>query len=334
MTRLCGSITTSRRALLAFLWSCVTIVTFLSFLIAGLTAVSRNPYDNNNGYYNDDGYKEEQEQQGENDNYAEIAVTSRALSFTAMWTACLATVIAIFGAVILGFQSPTGAYYTCCTGNVHRTTPLGLGSFIGALLVFGNCTLVTSVLFGEFEIKDYVREGEEAQEENEQANYEEMAALERASVVFSIMCMFLTVVYTGFAGFTFVSSKEVLQEFEADAREEAWYGTTGRGSSLSGAGRAAAAAYNIGQHLDVMGGVAAHRGSTTTSSKTTTNNNSIDTGGYNAPPPPLSTQSTRHRPSASHFNIPGSTLHGGSAGGAGGSTPNEFLGENPFASNS
>eukprot|EP00521_Asterionellopsis_glacialis_P013071 CAMPEP_0195296622 /NCGR_PEP_ID=MMETSP0707-20130614/19847_1 /TAXON_ID=33640 /ORGANISM="Asterionellopsis glacialis, Strain CCMP134" /LENGTH=287 /DNA_ID=CAMNT_0040358191 /DNA_START=285 /DNA_END=1145 /DNA_ORIENTATION=+ len=285
----------SRRALLAFLWSCVTIITFLSFLLAGLTAVSRNASNKN-----DDDYNNNNEEQQD----AEIAVSSRALSFTALWTACLATVIAIFGAVILGFQSPTGTYYTCCTGKVHRTTPLGLGSFIGALLVFGNCTLVTSVLFGEFEIKDYIREGEEADQDD--YSNEEIAALERASVVFSIMCMFLTVLYTGFAGFTFVSSKEVLEEFEADAREEALYG--GRGSSLTGAGRAAAAAYNIGQHLDVMGGVTAHRSSATASKATTTTSNSE----YNAPPP--SSLTNRHIPSASsHFNIPGSSLQTGSS---------------------
>jgi len=138
------------------------------------------------------------------------------------------------------------------------------------------------------------------------------------------MCMFLTVLYTGFAGFTFVSSKEVLEEFEADAREEALYGTQGRGSSLTGAGRAAAAAYNIGQHLDVMGGVTAHRSSATTSKATTTTSNAE----YNAPPP--SSLTNRHIPSASsHFNMPGSSLH---AGGTGNST-NEYMGgDNPFAS--
>lgn len=83
---------------------------------------------------------------------AEIAVTSRAMAFAALWTAVLAALLSIFGTVVLGWQSPTGVYYTCCAPQVHRTTPLALGSFIGSLLMFANLTLVCSVLFGEFEV--------------------------------------------------------------------------------------------------------------------------------------------------------------------------------------
>ena len=54
-----------------------------------------------------------------------------------------------FVLVVVGIR---GLYYTCCSSSVHRTTPLGIGSFIGALLMFANLTLVCSVLFGEFEV--------------------------------------------------------------------------------------------------------------------------------------------------------------------------------------
>jgi hypothetical protein len=97
-------------------------------------------------YDNEDPEQEREEEQ------AEAAVTSRAMAFAALWTAVLATLMAVFGAVVLGWQSPTGQYYTCCSPQVHRTTPLALGSFIGALLMFANLTLVCSVLFGEFEV--------------------------------------------------------------------------------------------------------------------------------------------------------------------------------------
>jgi hypothetical protein len=40
-------------------------------------------------------------------------------------------------------------------------------------------------------------------------------------MTFSIMCMFLTVLYAGFAGLTFAYSKSILDELLEDEREEA-----------------------------------------------------------------------------------------------------------------
>lgn len=137
---LCGGSVSSRRGLLASLWSIVTCLIATAYVIALIFTLS----DNNSNNNNDDG-------QDKND--VEMAVTSRAMAFASLWTAVLATLMAIFGAVILGWQSPTGVYYTCCSPQVHRTTPLALGSFIGALLMFANLTLVCSILFGEFEVR-------------------------------------------------------------------------------------------------------------------------------------------------------------------------------------
>jgi hypothetical protein len=129
------------------LWSAVNILTFLAFIIALSFAISAK----NNDYGDaDDGEEPEEEEEMS----AEIAVTSRAMAFAALWTAVLASLMGLFGTVILGFQSPTGQYYTCCSPGVHRTTPLGMGSFIGSLIMFANLTLVCSVLFGEFEVRD------------------------------------------------------------------------------------------------------------------------------------------------------------------------------------
>lgn len=147
---LCGDSIGSRRALLAALWSLVTILTFLAFLTAlTFTLSARNLY--NDG---DDAYNNNYQDNGqEDDEDPEVAVTSRAMAFAALWTAVLASLLTVFGTVVLGWQSPTGQYYTCCSSNVHRTTPLSLGSFIGALIMFANLTLVCSVLFGEFEVR-------------------------------------------------------------------------------------------------------------------------------------------------------------------------------------
>jgi hypothetical protein len=148
---LCGDSLSSRRGLLASLWTLLTLLQFIAFLTALIFTLSaKDDYS--------DGYADGDEQQNNNNNNnsedAEMAVTSRAMAFAALWTAVLATLMSIFGTVILGWQSPTGRYYTCCSARVHRTTPLALGSFIGALLMFANLTLVCSVLFGEFEVSE------------------------------------------------------------------------------------------------------------------------------------------------------------------------------------
>jgi hypothetical protein len=134
---LCGGSVSSRRGFLAALWSLVTCLTAIAYIVALIVSQSAK------------GDGENDDKQNEN---LEIGVTSRAMAFASLWTAVLATLMAIFGAVILGWQSPTGVYYTCCSPQVHRTTPLSLGSFIGALLMFANLTLVCSILFGEFEV--------------------------------------------------------------------------------------------------------------------------------------------------------------------------------------
>lgn len=139
---LCGGSVSSRRGLLASLWSVVTCLTAIAYIVALIFSFSAN----GGNYDNDDNEQQDSE--------AEVAVTSRAMAFASLWTAVLAGLMAIFGAVILGWQSPTGLYYTCCSPQVHRTTPLALGSFIGALLMFANLTLVCSILFGEFEVSE------------------------------------------------------------------------------------------------------------------------------------------------------------------------------------
>jgi hypothetical protein len=45
--------------------------------------------------------------------------------------------------------------------------------------------------------------------------------MERSSMAFSIMCMFLTVLYAGFAALTFSFSHSIIEEHAADERDEA-----------------------------------------------------------------------------------------------------------------
>jgi len=217
-TTFCGEEISSRRGFLASVWFLVNVVTTISFVIAFSYVMSS--YKNNKDAYSD--YQNGWDQEGdrnEEDNEVNptIVVTSRALAFCATWTAVFSALLSLFGTVLLGWQSPvSGQYYTCCSSSVHRTTPLGLGSFIGALLMLSNMTLTCSVLFGEFEI----RETRDEEERNRNYNYEEKEWEQRATMAFSILCMVLTVIYFGFAALTFSFASGVMEETDEDEREE------------------------------------------------------------------------------------------------------------------
>lgn len=138
----------SRRVLLAGLWSIVGLLTLTSFVIVIVFACASKKYDDAEG--ENDNW-EEQQQQG-----SAIAITSRAMVFAAIWTAVLSGILVVYGTVILGVRMPTGKYHTCCAGNVYRLTPFSIGTFGGSLLMFANLTLVCAILFGEFEVRPWM----------------------------------------------------------------------------------------------------------------------------------------------------------------------------------
>jgi len=202
----CGNIVKNRRGLLAFTFSLVTLVTLISFITALIYTIVSAERERQN----DDDYEEEEEEENR-----VTSVTSRAETFAVLWTAILAMGISIYGTTVLGLQSPTGKYYNCCSSAVFRTSPLSLGVFIGALLMFANLTMVCSILFGEFQIRDY-QNGEGDRDRDRAEN-----SVERSSLAFSIMCLFLTILYAIFAVLLWIYHEDILAEIEADAREEA-----------------------------------------------------------------------------------------------------------------
>ena len=142
----------SRRSLLAALWSIVGLLTLTSFVIAVVFAYANQKYDNEYAEYNNDWSNDNKQNQYQQSQA--VSVTSRAMVFAAIWTAVLSGILVIYGTVILGVRMPTGKYYACCAGNVHRMTPVSLGAFGGSLLMFANLTLVCAILFGEFEVRE------------------------------------------------------------------------------------------------------------------------------------------------------------------------------------
>ena len=141
----------SRRSLLAALWSIVGLLTLTSFVIAIVFAYASQRYSGNDYNNNNYDWDEREGERWQNQSSA-ISVTSRAMVFAAIWTAVLSGILVVYGTVILGVRMPTGKYYACCAGNVHRMTPVSLGAFGGSLLMFANLTLVCAILFGEFEV--------------------------------------------------------------------------------------------------------------------------------------------------------------------------------------
>lgn len=204
----------SKRGLLALGWSIVVVLTFIAFVTALIFSVQNNSY---TAYYSEDGNGDNDGKNKKKNAFSavEIAVSSRAMAFAAVWTAILATVMAVYGTIVLGIQSPNGKYYICCSKSVHTTTPLSIGGFIGSLLMFANVTLVCSVLFSEFEVRDFNMNGrqEDGQDEAEDS-------VERSSMAFSVVCMFLTIIYAGFAALVFVLSDNLMEENSADERNE------------------------------------------------------------------------------------------------------------------
>ena len=65
-------------------------------------------------------------------------------------------------------------------------------------------------------------------------------------MAFSIMCMFLTVVYAGFAALAYAFSHSILEENSADAREESYASHTRKSSNTFGG--------YIGERFDVRPG--------------------------------------------------------------------------------
>lgn len=212
---ICGGLVTSKRYLLALAWSIVNLLAFSGFLIAFLyTAYASNSYNpyqyknNRNSYY---------QQQNEPEEEAVLSVSTRAMAFVSIWTVVLAIIMAVFGTVVIGFVNLNGRYYWCCSRSVHSTTEMVLGSFMGSLLIFANLTLICAVLFGEFSVRDF-REGEAGAEERESGSFRNV--YENSSHVFSILCIFLTVLYVGFSALLFAFAGGLLQENSEDFREE------------------------------------------------------------------------------------------------------------------
>ena len=128
----------SRRSLLAALWSIVGLLTLTSFVIAIVFAYANkkyiDDYENEYNYYNDYWGGSNDQQRQQQGGGSAISVTSRAMVFAAIWTAVLSGILVIYGTVILGIRMPiTGKYYACC---VSRSRLRGASFFLFVVYIF------------------------------------------------------------------------------------------------------------------------------------------------------------------------------------------------------
>mmetsp|Transcript_21606 Transcript_21606/g.30264 ORF Transcript_21606/g.30264 Transcript_21606/m.30264 type:complete len:253 (-) Transcript_21606:268-1026(-) len=203
---LCGSSIQSNRSLLATGWFVSNTLVFISFLVTITYSMSYRRQ-----------YEEVEDDNNNNDGQIAFAVITRAMVFVSLWTVLISIILGIFGSIVLGFQIPFGRYYWCFSGKVLQTSPLVLGIFIGSMLMFANLTLVCSFLFGNFEFYNY---GEEEDMGGIDENQISKIATRRTSLAFSMLCMFLTLIYAGSAAIVFHFSSSLLEENRLDLEQE------------------------------------------------------------------------------------------------------------------
>lgn len=195
----------------------------------------------NQDYYNYDNYEDEKSEDEEADVYEMLAsVGSTSVVFAGLYTGCLALALSAFGAMsVVGCVSFRGNYiapqYTGSDNNVVSKKNLGI--FLGALVLFSNLCLVCAVVLGEFQVRQIPSihhllrhlisnhftliffEKVTNYLDNRQKQELGYFAIERISTVLGIMCMFLAVVYFGFALVVFALKDVAFSESQDEVEQ-------------------------------------------------------------------------------------------------------------------
>jgi len=134
---------------------------------------------------------------------------STSMVFASIWTGVLSIFLGILGGIILG---------RICTHRVNNTTKLGLGVFIGALVMFANMLLVSAALFGEFQID--TNNGMTYEQQREMGMYGQGQGLQKVSNAFAMLCLFLAVTYSCFGVSLFLFKETIIEEMEMEDHEK------------------------------------------------------------------------------------------------------------------
>jgi len=134
---------------------------------------------------------------------------SSSMVFASVWTALMCTFLGLFGMIVMG---------RICTKRVNNTTKLGLGIFIGALVMFANMLLVSAALFGEFQVdsgSSYMNE-EQMREMGMWQMMRQGSGFQKCSNAFSLLCVFLALVYSCFGILLFLFKETLIEEMEME----------------------------------------------------------------------------------------------------------------------
>jgi len=212
---------TSRRSFLALLWSIVVGLSALGYIICLCITLQSRSYFNN--YLNN-----QEEENDENDredwegNNLTVSIASRAMLFSYIWTAMSASALGVAGTIVLGVLSPRGQHYTCFPSKIIQTSPITIGAFVGSLIMFANLLFICAILFGQFNIRDYsFGNGDEEEKGGREMQWLNSYAIQKSSTAFSFLCLFLAIIYVGFAVILYSNQEQLMQEIKDDARVEA-----------------------------------------------------------------------------------------------------------------
>jgi FtsH-binding integral membrane protein len=171
---ICGSFLRDKRSLVAFTWTITTVLTLVAFIMATVMMIhvhthyrrlekyyeSQQYGGYNNRYLNDgdnqrnSGDKNQQQQQQQNmGEYLWLAaLSSKSMTFVAVYTMFMAISLSFFGSTaVVGFTSLRGIYIAPCFSS--GGSRLRLGIFGGAIIFFANLLVVCAVVFGEVRVR-------------------------------------------------------------------------------------------------------------------------------------------------------------------------------------
>lgn len=216
----------------------MTIISASGYIITLGIALSNRKFNN---YYNNDDYNNnngDEDGSGDQDySNSQVSIASQAMLFSFAWTAISSLSLGIFGTMLLGVISPNGNLYSCCPSKIVKVSPMSMGTFIGALLMYANLTLVCAILFGQFNIRDYTYgEEDEGNRNAPEIQYLSEYAIQKSSAAFSFFCLFLTIMYAAFAVVMYTYQGEIMEEILEEMRAEALAPSPEKGLTLHPSG--------------------------------------------------------------------------------------------------
>eukprot|EP00550_Attheya_septentrionalis_P002719 CAMPEP_0198292738 /NCGR_PEP_ID=MMETSP1449-20131203/13828_1 /TAXON_ID=420275 /ORGANISM="Attheya septentrionalis, Strain CCMP2084" /LENGTH=226 /DNA_ID=CAMNT_0043992017 /DNA_START=747 /DNA_END=1427 /DNA_ORIENTATION=+ len=172
--------------------------------------------DDDDDAYNEGGGGSQDE---DKDYYPQLAYTSsHSMTFVAIYTTLLSLALNFYGSTaIIGFTNMRGEYMPPCFSGGTVQMPgqhrMKVGIFGGALVLFANLLVLCAVIFGEFQVVDYMDE----KDKEDIPSY----AVERISRVLAVAFMFLAVIYLLFAGMLCIYHSSISDRAEdVDYEEE------------------------------------------------------------------------------------------------------------------